>query len=147
MSITIRPFQPQDQADVKALVLAGLAEHWGWLDTTLNPDLNDIAQTYAQAVFLTAWDGPRLVGCGALKPHGADGGEIVRMSVERSLRRSGIGRQILTALIAAARQRGCRRVILETTETWDEVVAFYLSFGFRITHHQDGDVYFCLELV
>ena len=49
---------------------------------------------------------------------------------------------ILAALLEAARQSGCRRVILETTETWDEVIAFYLSCGFRITHHQDGDVYF-----
>ena len=146
VSTEIRPFRPQDQAAVKALVLAGLVDHWGWLDPTLNPDLNDIFLSYAAGCFLTAWQADQLVGCGALKPHGAHSGEIVRMSVAKHLRRGGIGRQVLQALLAEARRRCYRTVILETTETWQEVVAFYLSCGFQITHHMDGDVYFRLEL-
>jgi hypothetical protein len=65
-SIVIKPFQPEDQEEVKQLVLAGLVEHWGSLDPTRNPDLNDIAQTYAQDIFLVAWEGDKIIGTGAL---------------------------------------------------------------------------------
>ncbi|MCZ7673141.1 MAG: hypothetical protein M5U34_41515 [Chloroflexi bacterium] len=41
-----RPFSPTDQAAAKALILAGLAEHWGTLDLSLNSDLNDIQASY-----------------------------------------------------------------------------------------------------
>jgi GNAT superfamily N-acetyltransferase len=144
--ITISPFQPADQAEAKALILAGLAEHWGFLDPTKNPDLNNIAETYANATFLVARLDGKLVGTGALVPRSPNSAEIVRMSVDRSLRRQGVGRMILQALIAHARQAGFQQVTLETTATWQEVIRFYLSFGFHITHEQDGDVYFALEL-
>jgi putative acetyltransferase len=144
--ITISNFQPADQSAAKALILAGLVEHWGFLDPTKNPDLDDIAATYADATFLVAHLDGKLVGTGALLPRTAEYAEIVRMSVDRSLRRQGIGRAILQALVEQARKSGFRQVTLETTETWDEVITFYLSFGFQITHHQDGDVYFALDL-
>jgi len=48
----------------------------------------------------------------------------------------------IAALLAEARQRGSRRAVLETTETWEDVVRFYLRAGFHITHRQDGDIYF-----
>lgn len=144
--IIISDFQPTDQDEAKALILAGLVDHWGWLDPTLNPDLTDIAESYRQAIFLVARLDGRMVGTGALKPHGEGVAEIVRMSVAKDLRRLGLGRKILAELVARARDMGLRKIILETTETWNEVIAFYLSFGFRITHHQDGDVYFELLL-
>jgi GNAT superfamily N-acetyltransferase len=72
--------------------------------------------------------------------------EVVRMSVAQSHRRDGIGRRILLALLEQARSQGFRQVILETTATWHEVVAFYLKCGFHITYYQDGDVYFSLNL-
>ena len=145
-SISLAPFQPADQSAVKALVLAGLVDHWGKLDPTLNPDLNDIAESYHDAVFLVAKQEERVVGCGALVPHDVDTAEIKRMSVAAELRRQGLGRRILTALCEQAKARGFQRIILETTETWDEVITFYLAFGFQITHYQDQDVYFELEI-
>ena len=80
-SLIISRFQPSDQQEAKALILAGLAEHWGILDLSLNPDLNDIASTYAGADFLVARIAGRIVGTGALVPCGAGSAEIVRMSV------------------------------------------------------------------
>ena len=144
--ISYAPFRPSDQSAVKALILAGLVEHWGRLDPYKNPDLDDIAASYKDATFLVARRGEEIVGCGALVPHGTQEAEIKRMSVAVHARRQGIGRQILTALCEQARRQGFQRVILETTSTWSEVIAFYLDFGFRITHHQDGDTYFTLDL-
>jgi putative acetyltransferase len=144
--ISLQAFQPADQAAVKDLILAGLAEHWGTLDPSKNPDLDDIAASYAGAVFLVARHLARIIGTGALVPRSDGAAEVVRMSVAADWRRQGFGRMILQALVDHARQYGFRRIILETTETWQEVIAFYLRFGFRITHYQDGDVYFELDL-
>lgn len=144
--ITILPFQPEYQAEVKNLILAGLAEHWGQLDPTKNPDLNDIGLSYANAVFLVARQNNRIVGTGALVPRSNDTAEIVRMSVTADMRRKGIGRMILQRLCEQAKLSGYRRLVLETTETWHEVIEFYKQFGFRVTHHFDGDVYFSLEI-
>jgi GNAT superfamily N-acetyltransferase len=144
--ILLRPFCPADQDEVKRLVLAGLVDHWGVLDPTKNPDLEDIAASYAGATFLVARLAGRVVGAGAMVPRGDGAAEIVRMSVARDLRRRGVGRRILTRLVAQARQDGLCRVVLETTASWHEVIAFYLDFGFHITYHAGGDVYFALDL-
>jgi GNAT superfamily N-acetyltransferase len=144
--VNIRPFRAEDQAACKTLILAGLEEHWGVLDPTLNPDLNDLAAAFCTGCFLTAWMGSELVGTGGFLPVGEGCVQIVRMSVRRERRRAGTARRILSALLRDARARGIRRVVLETTDTWQDAVGFYLANGFRITHHQDGDVYFELEL-
>ncbi|PKO03932.1 MAG: GNAT family N-acetyltransferase [Chloroflexi bacterium HGW-Chloroflexi-5] len=146
-NITILPFQPADQAEVKQFVLAGLVEHWGFLNSTLNPDLNDIEASYADGLFLVALQDGRIAGTGALLPRSEYSAEIMRMSVPPQLRRSGLGHAILQRLCEEAKAMGFQKIILETTETWQGVIAFYLNFGFHITHQQDGDVYFALELI
>jgi putative acetyltransferase len=144
--INILPFQSEYQAEVRNLILAGLAEHWGTLDPTKNPDLHDITRTYANGIFLVAWQNNHIIGTGALLPKSNDTAEIVRMSVIVSMRRKGIGRMILQKLCEQAKFDGYKRLVLETTETWHEVIEFYKQFGFQITHYQDGDVYFALDL-
>lgn len=146
VDISIAPFRPEDQAEAKSLVLAGLVGHWGWLDPTKNPDLEDIAAAYADGLFLVARQDGALVGTGALLARSTEVAELVRMSVAVSLRRRGIGRSILHRLIVEAAARGFKRVVLETTQTWDEVVAFYLRNGFRLTHHAGGDAHFAFDL-
>ena len=147
-SIVIRPFRPTDQAQTRKLILAGLKEHWGTLDPAFNQDLKNITENYANAIFLVVEDSKtqHIVGSGALVPRGGGVAEVVRMSVTKALRRSGLGTRILQSLIDQARALGLQRVVLETTETWHEVIAFYLRFGFRITHHHEGDVYFVFDL-
>lgn len=144
--ITLAPFHPANQAAVKELILAGLVEHWGFLDAEKNPDLDDIAASYAEATFLVAWLNNQIVGTGALVMRLDGVGEIVRMSVAWNLRRQGIGRSILQALLDQARALGFRQVILETTAAWQEVVEFYQRNGFLVTHHQDGDIYFMKDI-
>lgn len=142
----IQPFQPVDQEDAKQLVLAGLVEHWGFLDPTLNPDLNNIAKSYVDGLFLVARLNGIIVGTGALLPRADNCAEIMRMSVAKNLRRSGLGSLILKSLCEFAKTAGYQKIILETTSTWQEVIEFYLKFGFKITHHQQEDVYFSLDL-
>jgi ribosomal protein S18 acetylase RimI-like enzyme len=68
------------------------------------------------------------------------------MSVRKDLRRQGIGQKILSELCKQAVQSGYEEVILETTDTWQDVIAFYQQYGFEITHYLDGDVYFRMDL-
>ena len=162
--VTIRPFERRDQAAAKALILEGLVEHWGALDPTLNPDLDDIAASYAAGCFLTAWqnaspsvggseggEGERLVGTGAILPEIVDDeaegtARVARMSVARDCRRQGIGRALLDALCAAARDAGYRRLVLETTATWQGVIDFYQTYGFRALGVREGDMHFEMDL-
>lgn len=145
-NIVILPFQPKHQAEAKDLILAGLAEHWGTLDPSKNPDLNDISSNYAKGLFLVAVQDNQIIGTGAIIPKSNRVAEIVRMSVAATMRRKGIGKLILGELCEHARSNGYKRIILETTETWQEAIEFYKRFGFQITHYLDGDVYFALDL-
>jgi ribosomal protein S18 acetylase RimI-like enzyme len=138
MPISIAPLSPADQAEVKALVLNGLAEHFGFLDPSLNPDLDEIATHYAGAVFLVARsDDGSLLGCGALVPLDEHTGEIVRMSVAADARRLGIGSLVLDALCVEARKLRLNRLVLETTVDWTGVRRFYENYGFIFTHEED----------
>jgi putative acetyltransferase len=142
----LRLLRPEDQAAVRSLVLAGLREHWGSIDPSKNPDLGDIASAYADATFLTAWAGHELVGTGALVEESDGVARIVRMSVAAHVRRRGLGRLLLDELCKQARASGHRRVVLETTETWGDVMAFYESCGFHVVGRRDGDVHMALDL-
>lgn len=146
MNLVIRSFQPVDQPKVKELILNGLVDHWKILDPTKNRDLDNIQDSYRTATFLVAQEDDCIIGCGALVPRSPEKAEIVRMSVDSGKRRQGVGSVILEHLIYEARQKGIKTIILETTETWEEVIAFYLRNGFHITHYQGGDVYFSLDL-
>jgi putative acetyltransferase len=149
-ALEVRPFDRCDQDVVRELVLEGLLDHWGVLDPNLNTDLDDIASNDGDAVVLVAWIDELVVGTGTLRLHDDMTAEIVRMSVRRSRRANGIGTMILEALLDEARQRGCRRVVLETTADWHDVVRFYRKCGFELTHFEDGqfsrDAHFALDL-
>jgi GNAT superfamily N-acetyltransferase len=144
--IVIQAFHPQDQVAAKRLILAGLVEHWGYLDPSKNPDLDDIASTYADATFLIAWRGKELVGTGALVRERDRVARIVRMSVAPHMRRRGIGTAILRRLRQQAQAAGYRQIVLETTSTWVDAIAFYERNGFRAIGSRDGDTHFVLDL-
>ena len=146
MPLEIRPFRPEDQAAARALILEGLAEHWGWLDSSLNPDLEDLATWYQGQVLLVAHLAGELVGTGALTWERQGVGRIQRMSVARRWRRHGIASAILARLLDEARALGYRHVVLETTSTWEDAKGFYVQHGFRPVAECDGDAHFVKAL-
>jgi len=81
---------------VRRLILTGLGEHFGWIDETRNPDLDDIAAHYTERghTFVVAEMHGEIVGAAALKTEDETTGRIVRMSVAQSHRRQGIGRAL-----------------------------------------------------
>lgn len=76
--------------------------------------------------------GGKLVGVGALKAIDAEHAEVKSMHTERSARRLGAGSAILAHIISVARQRGFRRLSLETgsMEAFAPARALYEKAGF-----------------
>jgi putative acetyltransferase len=85
-----------------------------------------------EITFWTAWEGPVLVGCGALKELDRRHGEVKSMRTPNARRGNGVGRTILSHIIQVARSRSYERLSLETgsMEAFKPAQKLYESFGF-----------------
>ena len=85
-----------------------------------------------EITFWSAWDGPLLLGCGALKELDSTHGEVKSMRTPTALRRRGAGRAILAHIIAVARARSYERLSLETgsNDAFKPAQRLYESVGF-----------------
>jgi putative acetyltransferase len=83
--------------------------------------------------FWSIWDGDSLAGCGALKELDAGQGEIKSMRTHGDHLRKGVGAMMLTHIISEARERGYRRLSLETgsSEAFVPAMALYEAHGFQ----------------
>jgi YbgC/YbaW family acyl-CoA thioester hydrolase len=83
----------------------------------------------ATAVHAVAYNGlGQAIGTGRLLQHATGSGKIGRMAVNRVLRGSSLGRELLGALMAAARERGDTEVLLHAQRSAE---GFYSRLGFR----------------
>lgn len=130
--LCIRSFEVGDQEQARWLILEGLGEHFGYIDETLNPDLDDILHNYIIPghVFVVACMGREIVGTGALISLGEGLSEMVRISTRKDYRRRGIGQAIITYLVNVARQRDDRRIIVKTNASWHDAINLYKRLDF-----------------
>jgi putative acetyltransferase len=82
--------------------------------------------------FWTAWDGPTLAGCAALKALDDAHGEIKSMRTAAAYARRGVASSLLRHLIAEAQRRRYRRLSLETgsMDYFAPAHGLYGRFGF-----------------
>ncbi len=80
--------------------------------------------------FWSAWESNNLLGCGALKALDASSGEIKSMRTVKAHKRKGVASNILNHMISVARQRGYKRLYLET----GSFPAFYAARTFYEKH-------------
>jgi putative acetyltransferase len=94
-------------------------------------DLDRLRQPDIQ--FWTVWDDNTLAGCGALKRHSANFGEIKSMRTAQGYRRCGVAAQLLSHIIAAAQQQGFTQLSLETGSQpfFAPACQLYEKYGFR----------------
>jgi|SRR5947209_1641110 len=124
--------------DLRGPEIAGLlAEHLEDMAAVSPPesrhalDLDGLRQP--GVTFWSVWEGPELVGCGALKALDATHAEVKSMRTARVRQRHGIASRLLDHLIAQARQRGYRRLSLETgsMKFFEPAHRLYAKFGFQ----------------
>ena len=104
--------------------------------------------------FWAIWDGEHLLGIGALRRIAPDHGEIKSMHIAVERRRTGAGSALLRHIITAAREKGIRRLSLETgaTEYFRPAQTLYRKHGFSECLpfgdyvHDPNSVFMTLEL-
>ena len=87
-----------------------------------------------EVTFWTVWQASELAGCGAIKELDANHGEIKSMRTASSHLRKGVAAVLLDHILSVARERGYRRLSLETgsVEAFAPARALYGRFGFRL---------------
>jgi DNA-binding MarR family transcriptional regulator/GNAT superfamily N-acetyltransferase len=80
--------------------------------------------------FLIAYLGDEPIGCGAVKHRPGAAADIKRMWVAESARGLGLGRRLLDALEALARDHGAAAVRLDTNRALTEAIAMYRAAGY-----------------
>lgn len=108
--------RPDDLSSAEAQAL--IAEHLAGMQGNSPPGhVNALALEGLRAPSVTVWtawlDGT-LCGCGALKELDATSGEVKSMRTRAAFARRGVGQAILDTIVATARERGYRQLMLET---------------------------------
>jgi len=81
---------------------------------------------------LLATFGGQVAGCAGLRRLSREIGEIKRVYVRPAFRRKGLGRELIEAVIAAARLIGYRKLRLETASFFEGAQALYRSLCFDL---------------
>ena len=147
-AIKIRPFDKSDQSACRDLILGGLKEHFGVIDHTLNPDLNDIELNYVDKGhrFFVAAEQGRIVGTAALLFDKGSYPRIARMSVAKRARRRGIASALLKQLIKEAEAIHADTIDAHTEPEWIDAVGFYRQSGFQKVGEDELDIHLRLQL-
>lgn len=117
-------------ADLLGEHLSGMAEH------SPPESIHALDLTALRALgitFWTAWEGPVLLGCGALKELDAQHGEIKSMRTSNAHLGKGVASAILRHLIEESIKRAYARLSLETGSgpAFEPAHSLYTKFGFR----------------
>jgi len=81
--------------------------------------------------FFVAFDGERPVGCGGLRELSPTEAEVKRMFVDPSSRGTGVSTALLASLEQFGRERGYRRLVLETGDQQPDAIRFYTREGYE----------------
>jgi ribosomal protein S18 acetylase RimI-like enzyme len=83
--------------------------------------------TFYEAILIAEND----AGCVALRRIDDQTGEMKRLYVRPVFRGRGVGEGLVAAVIDLARQRGYKRMLLDTLPSMTAAIAMYERFGFR----------------
>jgi [ribosomal protein S18]-alanine N-acetyltransferase len=136
--VSLRPAIASDLAALRELETACFGvDAWG--EEALRGELAGVPET---RVVLVAEDAGEIAGYAALLAV-ASTADVARIAVRPELRRRGLGRLLLDAMVGKARERGCTEALLEVSEANQAAVAMYEGAGFvplarRPGYYRDG---------
>ena len=83
--------------------------------------------------FWTAWEDEEILGCGAIKELSGETGEIKSMRTHAAHLRKGVAAKILEHILATAKERGYKRLSLETGygPAFEPALNLYRKYGFK----------------
>ena len=130
----IREVRASDVPAVIELVAATLAEfglEFG-VGAPTDDQLQHLPSSYADhgGAFWVAVDNGQIVGTAGVFPVNADAFELRKMYLRPTTRGAGVGKRLLDASIAWARDHGARLLVLDTVEAMSRAIAFYERHGF-----------------
>lgn len=126
MSLSIRTYQPQDEASVVRL----------WEDCGLVVPQNDPRKDIARKLkvqpelFLVALEGGAIVGT-VMAGYEGHRGWINYLAVTPDKRKGGLGRRLMEEAESRLRALGCPKINLQVRETNKDVRAFYERIGYK----------------
>ncbi|WP_264740781.1 GNAT family N-acetyltransferase [Cytobacillus firmus] len=132
----------------RELILKGFQERFGFIDHSLNPDLNCLTATYNAegALFLAGLIENELVCTGAITNEGEGECRLQRMSVKKELRGQGLAGMMVRQLEDRAKAAGYRKAVLETNMAWDSAVNLYKRCGYKEYKLEDEMIHLSKEI-
>jgi ribosomal protein S18 acetylase RimI-like enzyme len=107
----------------------------------LQADMQNLQFAPPQGRLLLARSSSQVMGCIGLRPLTPLIGEVKRLYVRSTYRQQGVGRALLMALIAEARQVGYRKLRLDHAPWSDAAQRLYRSIGFYdIAPYPESDI-------
>jgi ribosomal-protein-alanine N-acetyltransferase len=134
LSPSIDPMRPDDLDEVVAIERASFGMPWSRGAFLYEIEQNRVARCWVLreggriAAYLCLWE----IG---------DELHVTNIAVLPSLRRRGLARQLLGAILEDGRSRRLRTVTLEVRPTNEEARGLYDSFGFRVVGRRRGYYY------
>ena len=124
----------------------------GDLDEVLEIERASFTMPWSRGAFLYEIEQNRVARCHVVRDDDtilgylcvweiADEVHVTNVAIHPAHRRQGIARDLLTGLIADARARDLRMVVLEVRPSNHAAIALYESFGFRVTGRRRGYYY------
>ncbi len=77
------------------------------------------------------YDGNQVIACGALKPCNKSTAELARMYTDDAYRGQGLAPQIIKELLKYAKEKGYKKIVLDTWKASTSARKLYASLGFK----------------
>jgi putative acetyltransferase len=131
-AITIREFEPGDEASFRALNEEWIERYFRIepKEAVILADPQATILAEGGKIFFAVAEG-RCVGCCALRRMSHTEYEVAKMAVTPAFQGAGIGRRLLRAVVEAGVALAAQRLYLETNHRLTPAIHLYESMGFR----------------